>query len=237
MSLEMISVVLAMAIALLVALPLGRLLRKRSWVFYLVAAALTGAYIYAVLIGFNPKSLRWATFMFQKAYLGSFFLALVMFCGALPDGNALRRRILSIRGELSVLSFIFYLGHIVNYLKAYLPMFANLAALKPTMAASLGVAVTLTVLFAVLGVTSFKFIRTHMDSRVWSTLQKGAYFMVALLAVHVVLALCLSLSSLGSPGSIHCAVYLVIIAVYAALRISKAVRSRQAKVEHSTCAC
>lgn len=121
MSLEMISVVLAMAIALLVALPLGRLLRKRSWVFYLVAAALTGVYIYAVLIGFNPKSLRWATFMFQKAYLGSFFLALVMFCGALPDGNALRRRILPIRGELSVLSFIFYLGHIVTISRRICP--------------------------------------------------------------------------------------------------------------------
>lgn len=233
MSLEVVSIVIAAAIAAVVALPLGRALRKRSWAFYLVAALATGAYVWAALNGLNPKDLRWATFMFQKAYLGSFFLALVMFCGALPDGNWLRKRLLPIRGELSVLSFICYLGHIANYAKSYLPMMANPAIIKPTVGVSLAIAGALTVVFAVLGVTSFKAVRSSMASEVWVTLQKGAYLMVALLGVHVVLVLGLSLSNLGSSGSIHCVVYLALIALYAAMRVWKAVRARGRREEAS----
>lgn len=227
MSLEVVSVALAAAIACIVAFPLGKRLRKRPVVFYAVAFVATAAYVGTVVVGYNPKGLRWLTFMFQKAYLGSFFLALVMFCGALPDGNRVRRKLLPIRGELSVMSFIFYLGHIANYLKSYLPMLSNLAVIKPGVALSLGVAGVLTVIFVILGVTSFKMVRTRMDSKAWALLQKGAYVMVALLAAHVALALGLSLSNLGSTGSLHCIVYLAAAAAYAAMRISKAVRSRR----------
>ena len=232
MSFEVVSILFAAVIVALVAFSFGQALRRHSWAFYLIAAVATGVYVWASLNGFNPKDLRWVMFMFQKAYLGSFFLALVMFCGALPDGSALRRRILPIRGELSVLSFILYLGHIVNYLKSYLPMLVNPAIIKPTVAVSLVVAAALTVVFAVLGVTSFKFIRTHMDSKVWVALQKGAYLMVALLGVHIVLALGLSLANLGSAGSIHCIVYLVLIVLYIVMRAAKAICGKKAKAVH-----
>ncbi len=223
MDAELISILLALAVTAVVAFPLGRQLRKKSVVFYIVAVAALAAYLWTVFAGVRTNQFRWATFMFQKGYLGSFFLALVMFCGALPDGNAVKRRLLPVRGELSIMSFIFYIGHIVTYLNNYLPMFANFGNLKPTLATSLVVAMVLTFIFLVLGVTSFKFVRSAMDAKVWRTVQKFAYLMVALLALHVALALGLSLGNMGSTGSIHVIVYVALVAVYAVLRVYKAV--------------
>lgn len=231
MDAELISILLAIVITAVVAFPLGRQLRKKSVIFYIVAVVALVAYLWTVFAGINTNQYRWLTFMFQKAYLGSFFLALVMFCGALPDGNAVKRRLLPIRGELSIMSFIFYIGHIVTYLKSYLPMFANFGNLKPTLATSLVVAVILTVIFLVLGITSFKFIRSAMNSKVWRGIQKFAYLMVALLVVHVALALGLSLANLGSTGSIHVIVYVVLVVIYAVLRIYKAVSDKAKKAE------
>jgi methionine sulfoxide reductase heme-binding subunit len=231
MDAELISILLAIVITAVVAFPLGRQLRKKSVIFYIVAVVALAVYLWTVFAGINTNQYRWLTFMFQKAYLGSFFLALVMFCGALPDGNAVKRRLLPIRGELSIMSFIFYIGHIVTYLKSYLPMFANFGNLKPTLATSLVVAVILTVIFLVLGITSFKFIRSAMNSKVWRGIQKFAYLMVALLVVHVALALGLSLANLGSTGSIHVIVYVVLVAIYAVLRIYKAVGDKAKKAE------
>ena len=229
MDAEVISILLALAITAIVAFPLAKPLRKYSVVFYIVATVALVAYLWTVLTGINTNQYRWATFMFQKGYLGTFFLALVMFTGALPDGNAVKRHLLPIRGELSIMSFIFYIGHIVTYLKSYLPMFANFGNLKPTLAVSLIVAIVLTILFVVLGVTSFKFIRSAMNAKVWRGIQKFAYLMVALLLVHIAMALGLSLANMGSVGSIHVVIYAIIIVIYAALRISKAVSDKKAK--------
>ena len=231
MDAELISILLALVTTAVIAFPLGRQLRKKSVVFYIVAVVALAAYLWTVFAGVRTNQYRWATFMFQKGYLGSFFLALVMFCGALPDGNVVKRRLLPIRGELSIMSFIFYIGHIVTYLNSYLPMFANFGNLKPTLATSLVVAMVLTVIFLVLGVTSFKFIRSAIDTKVWHAVQKFAYLMVALLALHVALALGLSLGNLGSTGSIHVVVYIVLVAVYAVLRIYKAVVDARKRAE------
>ena len=229
MDAELISILLALAITAIVAFPLGRPLRKKSLIFYIVATVALVVYLWTVFAGINTNQYRWLTFMFQKGYMGTFFLALVMFCGALPDGNAVKRKLLPIRGELSIMSFIFYIGHIVTYLKSYLPMFANFGNLKPTLATSLVVAVILTVIFLVLGITSFKFIRSAMNSKVWRGIQKFAYLMVALLLVHIAFALGLSLTNLGSTGSVHVIIYAVIIVLYAVLRIYKAATDRKKK--------
>ena len=118
----------------------------------------------------------------------------------------------------------------MTYLKSYLPMLSNFGNLKPTLAASLIVALVLTIIFVVLSVTSFKFIRSAMNATVWRRLQKFAYLMVALLGVHVAMALGLSLANMGSVGSIHVILYIVIIVIYAALRLYKASVDKKAKV-------
>ena len=228
MDAEIISILLALAITAIVAFPLARPLRKYSVVFYVVATVALVVYLWTVLTGVNTN--QWLTFMFQKGYLGTFFLALVMFTGALPDSSKIKRGLLPIRGELSILSFIFYIGHIVTYLKSYLPMLSNFGNLKPTLAASLIVALVLTIIFVVLSVTSFKFIRSAMNATVWRRLQKFAYLMVALLGVHVAMALGLTLANMGSVGSIHVILYIVIIVIYAALRLYKASVDKKAKV-------
>ena len=225
-SVSLLSLLLSLAIVAVVVFPLADALRKHPSVFYAIAVVATAVYAWAVLTGFSLANVRVFQIMMQKAYPASLLLALVMFAGVLPDDSTLRRRLMPIRGELSILSFILYLGHLAFYLPGYLPRLGFLLSSGSNVAVSLVFALLLTALFAVLGVTSFKFVRSHMSPPAWRTVQKGAYVMVALLLVHICLVL--GRSALKDPFStagISLAVYVVLIVCYAALRIRKALRA------------
>ena len=228
-SISIISLIVSLAIVAVVTFPLGKTLRAAPLPFYIVAIVATGVYAWAILTGVSLSSARVFQIMMQKAYPASLFLALVMFAGALPEGNALRKRLMPIRGELSILSFILYLGHLAMYLPGYLPRLGYLLSSGSNVAVSLVFALVLTALFAVLGVTSFRVVRSHMPERVWKAVQKGAYVMVALLLVHVCLALGRSaLNDPLSPAGISLAVYVVFIVAYAVMRVREAVLARNA---------
>lgn len=225
-----ISFLVSLATAALVEFPLGKALRRHSVVFYAVAAVATAVFAWSYLTGFKYPPLRWYTIMFQKAYLATLFLLIVMYIGVLPANSGLRQRLSPIRGELSILSFILYLGHIVVYLPIYWPRLGQLLSAGSNVATSLVVALVLTVVFLVLGVTSFKTVHKAMDNKVWKLVQKGAYIMMALLMVHI--GFVLGRSAFSNPGSLAMAsllVYLVAIGLYAVLRVLRAVRSAEAR--------
>ena len=172
------------------------------------------------------------TVMMQKGYLASIMLAVVMFCGCFDEGTAIRKKLRPIRGELSILSFIFILAHLATYLPGYLGRFGFLVSSRSNIAFSLIIAIILTILFAVLAVTSLRAVRQRMDARSWKNLQRGAYAMVALLAVHV--AFVLGKSAFANPGSLAMLAfvcYLGVVAVYTVLRVMKWRRDSAKKAE------
>ena len=218
---------ISLLVAGLVAFPLARSLRTHAWAFYLGAFAVVGVYSWAVVSGVNLNNYRMLTFVLQKGYLASVLLAIVMFTGCLDNGSALKRRWRPIRGELSVLSFIFILGHLVVFLPSYVQRLLGGSVLKPQVVASIVVALILTAVFVVLGVTSFKAVRRSMNARVWKAIQRFAYLMVVLYIVHV--GFFLGTSALGGShkGLASLVVYCVAVGAYAVLRIRKAVRDHR----------
>lgn len=225
MSTSLIGFAIALVVAAVIVFPLGNVLRTKSWVFYLVAAVLVGLYMWAVLTGANLTAWRKVTIILQKGYLSTILLAVVMFTGCFDEGTAIRKKLQPIRGELSILSFIFIIGHLTMYLPSYLSRITKIFGARVDLAISFVVALILMVLFIALGVTSFKFIRKHMNPHGWKILQRFSYVMVALLAVHV--GFVMGKSAFASSFSLSTVAfwsYLVVIAIYAALRIRKAVR-------------
>ena len=218
---------IALVIGLVVAFGLAKPLRTHPVPFYLVAFALVGVYCWAVRSHVNLNNYRVLTFVLQKGYLSSVLLAIVMFIGCLDNTSPVKKRLRPVRGELSVLSFIFILGHLAVFMPSYLERLLGGAPLKPNVEAAVIVALALTALFTVLGVTSFKFVHRAMSPRAWKNLQRLAYLRVALYIVHV--GFFLGTSVLGGSGKAHgsLVVYCVVVGAYAALRVGKALRDRR----------
>ena len=228
----MIAFLISLGITALVVGPLAKTLRKHAVVFYTVSFILSGLYIWAVFTGFNPGVWRPLFVIMQKGYLAVLFLGVVMFTGCFDEGTAFRKHFQPIRGELSILSFIYFLGHILTYLPGYLPRFASLFESKPNVAFSLIIAIILTVIFLALGVTSFKTIRKLMSAHAWKILQRFSYLMMVLLALHIGLVLGRSAFVGGvTLATVSFFAYEIILVVYAVLRIRKAMRDHKHAAE------
>lgn len=232
-SADLVALVTSLAVALLLAFPLAKSLKAHPLPFYLAALVTVGVYVIAVATGVDLNNVRGLTFVFQKGYLSSILLGIVMFTGCLGSTSVLRRRLRPVRGELSVLSFIFILGHLAVFLPSYAPRLLDGSHLKANVVASIAVALVLGVIFVVLGVTSFKSVRTRMNPRLWKAIQRLSYLMVALYIVHV--GFFLGGSALGGSGKgvVSFAVYAVLVLLYAVLRIRKAVCDGRASA-HAT---
>lgn len=226
MSTSLIGFLISAALAALLVFPLAKPLRAHPGAFYAISLALTALYVWAIWTGADLVSVRGLCMVLQKGYLASILLAVVMFTGCFDEGTAVRKRLQPIRGELSILSFIFILGHLCMYLPSYLPRLGALMASRTTVAISLVVSILLTALFAVLTVTSFRSLHRRMGARLWKGIQRLAYLMVALLAVHVWFVLGASALGGASAGRLTTSMlsfiaYLVVILAYAILRVRK----------------
>ena len=231
MNVQLIGLLIACAITFVIVVPLKTALWRHAGAFYLGAIALTVVYIWAIQTHARLTPIYVLTIILQKGYLSSLLLAIVMFTGCLNEGSAVRKWLQPIRAELSILSFIFIVGHVFSYLPGYLGRFGVLFATRPHVAASLVIATALTVLFLILSVTSLRVVRRAMKARVWKNIQRFAYLMVVLLAVHICFVLGRSALS-GSGGlqaSITLSVYIAAVAIYGILRIRKALRDCQKK--------
>lgn len=222
----------AVVVAVLV-FPLGKALRKHPAPFYVAVVALTVLYLWLINSGLRLTGVRTLTVIMQKGYLSSLMLAVVMFCGCFDEGTWIRKRLQPIRGELSILSFVFILGHLATYLPSYLGRLGALFGAHSNVALSFVVAAVLTVLFAVLTALSLRVVRKKMSPHLWKNLQRGAYVMVALLVLHVGIILWRSaLVSHQVRAMVTFGAYVGVVAVYAVLRLwkyARDVRKRKAK--------
>lgn len=217
----------AVVVAILV-FPLGKALRKHPAPFYVAVVAITVLYLWAINSGVRLTGVRTLAVIMQKGYLSSLMLGVVMFCGCFVEGTWIRKRLQPIRGELSILSFVFILGHLATYLPSYLSRLGTLFSTHGNVALSFVVAAVLTVLFAVLTVLSLRVVRKKMDPHLWKNLQRGAYVMVALLVLHVGIILWRSaIVSHQMRSMVTFGAYVGVVAVYAALRLWKYVRDRR----------
>lgn len=228
-SADLVALLISLGVALILAFPLAKPLKAHPLPFYLAAFVSVGVYVIALTTGVDLNNARGLTFVFQKGYLSSILLAIVMFTGCLGGGSTLKRRWRPVRGELSVLSFIFILGHLAVFLPSYAPRLLDGSHLKANVVASIAVALVLGAIFIVLGVTSFKTVRTHMNPKVWKAIQRLSYLMVALYIVHVGFFLGGAVLGGSGKGVASFVVYAMSVLFYAVLRIRKAVRDRAAR--------
>ncbi|MCR5706816.1 MAG: FMN-binding protein [Ruminococcus sp.] len=215
---------ISLAIALTVAFLLDKPLKKRPAVFYITAAVLTVVTIIIEQsdIEITSRFIRdYVLGIFTRGALGAAFWVVVMWAGALPNGSAPIKKLMPIRGELSITAAILTFAHVVTYGMIYI---TNLIKGRTGSDFILTSAVCLIMVLIMIPLTvmSFKTIRKKMNARTWKKIQRLAYIFYAFIYIHIIV-LFVPKAQKGREGYfLSVLVYSLVFIGYAVMRIRKA---------------
>lgn len=223
-------------ISLVVTFALVLLLRKpiRSYpvVFYVLLVAIDILFLSGVLFGVSREVAVIGYPYVVRCLVGISLFAIVMYIGALGDDSRIRRMLMPIRGELSVMACILTFGHVANYLRAFIQdILGGFFGMPIAMVASLLVSAVLIALLIPLAITSLNSVKGKMAVTSWKKLQKLSYAFYGLTYVHIVLMLVPTISSTGQRAALSLAVYTVLFGAYAVMRVAKGMRSKRTASE------
>ncbi|MBQ8920713.1 MAG: FMN-binding protein [Oscillospiraceae bacterium] len=161
------------------------ILKKHPAPFYLAAAVLSAGAVYAAQN--RPDVPAWVTeyllHPLTKGILATAFWAVVMWLGAIPDAwKAARKRLMPVRGQLSIFAAILTLGHMVGFGISYLPRWAKRGEWL-----NFTVCIVLAAVMLPLTVLSVKKIRSKIKGKRWKQIQRLAYLFYVFIPVHVFL--------------------------------------------------
>ena len=206
-------------------------LKKYANIFYIGAAVIS---IAVFLLEFLPMHLfvkNNILGIFAKGSLGTAMFVVVMYTGALPKGNKLIAPLMKIRGELSITAAILVLCHNFTYGMTYFRMlFTKTSLLSATQLAAAVISLVLIAIMIVLTVTSFPSVRKKMQAKKWKQLQRTAYVFYGLMYVHIML-INIPYARLGLGMYVaNVVIYSIVFLGYAAMRISKAISVKAARL-------
>lgn len=202
-------------------------IKRAPAAWYLLALVLAALYLAGVQ-GILPAWAKNAAFaLMQKGTLATALFAVVMFIGTLPRAGRLRLRLAPIRAELSIIACILICGHVAAYALSFVPRLLGAKALGIPVIVGLAAAFVLVAFGLVLGITSIKRVHARMEGRTWTRIQRFAYVFYALMYIHA-LAMLLPSALAGGAAALQSVVaYTVVFALYAALRIWRAVADKR----------
>ncbi|SFW50547.1 FMN-binding protein [Ruminococcus flavefaciens] len=213
----------ALFIALLIAFCLDKPLKKCPAAFYISAAVLTVASVVITQFDINISS-RFVRDnvlgIFSRGALGTAFWAVVMWAGALPNGFAPIKKLMPIRGELSITAAILTFSHIITYGVQYITNLIKGRTGSDFVVTSI-VCLAMVLIMTPLTVMSFKKIRKKMNAKTWKKIQRFAYIFYAFIYVHI-LVLFVPKAQKGREGYfLSILVYSAVFIGYAVMRIRK----------------
>ncbi|MCR5143969.1 MAG: FMN-binding protein [Lachnospiraceae bacterium] len=222
--------VFIIALVLMLALTwfLGDKIAKKPGIFYLVALALMiVSYIIYSNFEMNDFIKKYVLGVFTSGALGIAGFYIVMFTGCLKNSGILIKKYMKIRGELSILSCILMLTHLLIFGPEYI-----LSAVKSggSMSANLLISIIcgtiLLIQMTYLGITSIKNVRKKMDALKWKKLQKTAYLFYLLMFIHGVLMQTTKIKTADLNAIVTIIAYSVIFITYSVLKIRKVISTK-----------
>ena len=177
----------ALAIALLTAFLLDKPLKRCPVAFYITAAVLTVAAVAVTQsdITISSRFVRdYVLGIFSRGALGAAFWAVVMWAGALPNGSAPIKKLMPIRGELSITAAILTLSHVITYGVQYISNLVKGRTGSDFVITSV-VSLVMVVIMLPLTVMSFKTVRRKMNAKTWKRIQRAAYVFYGLILAAV----------------------------------------------------
>ena len=214
-----------LAVTLLICLTCDKAIKKYPQFFYIGAALLSvAAYCINEFIEvrtLSPFVRDYLVPVLTNALLATDFWTVVMFMGALQNGSKLIKKLMPIRGELSIIAALLTVGHIIIYVITYLKRLFSGRNLTFDFIFFVIVAFILVLIMTPLTVISIKKIRKKFKGKTWKNIQKTAYIFYAAIYLHVILVLWSKVQRGDMIKYIDLAVYTVIFVAYLAMRVRK----------------
>ena len=218
---------IALVVAAVFAYACADVLKKHPVPFYIAFALVGAVYVSGVLAQSVPSAELALMPFLRRASLAFGLFTVVMFVGVLPESNAVRKRLVPVRGPLSLLGTILIIVHILGYAATYMAAI-TMGTAGSWIVLGLLVGLVVAVLLAVLAVTSITPVRKGMDASKWKRLQKLAYPFYLLMYVHLA-AMLVPSSLVAGNSAFNLAVYTVVVVAYVVLRVLKATKGKNAK--------
>lgn len=222
---------IALIIAFTFAFLCGKALKKYPYIFYSAAALLTVAMAFLPSADTHNLPVFVNTYilgLFTRGALATALWCVVMTAGAFPNGSVPIKKLMPIRGELSIFTAILTLGHNIGYGRTYFTMlFTNRERMSENQIYASICTIIMLAIMIPLTVMSFPKIRKKMNARLWKKIQRTAYLFYALIYIHVML-LTLPMAKSGREGYIFSVfIYSLVFFGYAYFRIRKFVLKKE----------
>ncbi len=148
---------------------------------------------------------------------------IVMYLAIIPKSSTIYKKLMPIRRELSMAACIFSYFHNFAYGMFIFPKFFNgFVDLKSNEISATFISLILMLMLLPLFITSFKKVQNKMSAKTWKKIQRLAYPFFGLLYLHIMIIFL----SRPSEHYFNFLTYSVVFAIYAVLRIKKALSHR-----------
>lgn len=199
-----------------------------------------GAFILTVISYIVYKNVTMPEFVktyllgiFTTGTLGIAGFYIVMFTGALRNGSPLIKKLMMIRGELSILSCILMFAHLAIFGPSYIGMAAkNASVMSKSLLVSIICGTVLLIQMIYLGVTSIKAVRKKFKAKTWKKLQRTAYLFYFLMYVHGVTMQATKIKSADKSALVTIIAYSILFFTYVIMRVRKALLAKYKKIEY-----
>ena len=198
------------------------LIKKYPVIFYLGIYAWTGFVVYYYNMGFDRNFPTWFNEYFMKIFSRGIFATasfmIVMFLGTITKHNDFSKKLMAIRGEMSIMASLLVFSHNIIFGLRYFPiLFTNPSAMPQRQLIASIITIFLLLMLIPLFVTSFKTVRRKMKAKSWKNLQKMAYPFFIGIYVHVMVLY----SSNWKENMLGVIIYTLIYLAYIVLRLRK----------------
>lgn len=198
------------------------LIKKYPVIFYLGIYAWTGFVVYYYNMGFDRNFPTWFNEYFMKIFSRGIFATasfmIVMFLGTITKHNDFSKKLMAIRGEMSIMASLLVFSHNIIFGLRYFPiLFTNPSSMPQRQLIASIITIFLLLMLILLFVTSFKTVRRKMKAKSWKNLQKMAYPFFIGIYVHVMVLY----SSNWKENIVGVVIYTLIYLAYIILRLRK----------------
>ena len=180
--------IFSLIIASIFALTAKSTIKRHPYPWYIGALALT---LFISLFPFSrnlPEAVTFLLDLFRRGALSCALWCIVMWTGAFSNGSWLIKRLIPVRGELSIFAAMLTLGHNIGYGRTYfVRFFTNASALPANQFAACIITIILLIIMILLTILSFPKIRKRMKAKKWKQIKRFAYLFYALLYLHIML--------------------------------------------------
>lgn len=206
------------------------LIKKYPVIFYLGIYAWTGFVVYYYNMGFDRNFPTWFNEYFMKIFSRGIFATasfmIVMFLGTITKHNDFSKKLMAIRGEMSIMASLLVFSHNIIFGLRYFPiLFTNPSSMPQRQLIASIITIFLLLMLIPLFVTSFKTVRRKMKAKSWKNLQKMAYPFFIGIYIHVMVLY----SSNWKENMVGVVIYTLIYLAYIILRL----RKRNIKIQKS----